>query len=373
MSTDTADDASERLRQRLKLGARRGAYVTQRSALDDDVGHGEDATRPSGEAEEPPRRLRPGVLPAPMPRSADERSAPVPPSARPEPVMSASPLARLREVAQQEQVQEKSSADFRRNMAALRSLGRLMEAVYVRPGAKAPEMDRILALRQLAGVSRELSGELLQAIGNTVDSRYARAMAMEAVIDLVARTWEEQDRDEEDPQWLSERPLELIRSAAVDTEVVQAAMELAEKTWNPVQTKDQYREVLALAAHKSYWRLYMLGENVNGMSEERCRSIASKLMQYLKTYPHPRGESPDMRSNWMAASMGRLTSLVCAELRGRHGIDGNARYIPSEQDIEECMDVAIMGFEGIEEHAAKLLESAEGTPERPVDCPDVDA
>jgi len=105
------------------------------------------------------------------------------------------------------------------------------------------------------------------------------------------------------------------------------------------------------------------------MDEERCKGIALRLMQYLQNYPHPRGENADMRTSWMSASMGRLTSLVCAELKGRFAALKDSDQCPTDKEIQECVDVAITGFEGIEEHAAKLLEAGETLAERAVDRP----
>lgn len=290
---------------------------------------------------------------------AEERAEQVPPK---------SAFDRLREVAKQDEAEEQSAANFRRSMASLRALGRLMEAVYFRPGAGAPEPDRIHALRQLAVVSRSLANQLLEIIGERSGSGYARAMAMDAVIDLVARTWEERDRDNPSQQWLSEQPLKLIQAAAVDPQIVRAAEELAQKTWTPVRTQEQYRDALALAAHKSFWRLYLLGERVPGMTEERCQAIVLRLTQYLMYYPQPRGDNPDMRTSWVVASMGRLTGLVCAELRGRVAARG-PEWEPGEKDFQEVVDVAIQGFEGIEKHASRLLESGDALFERVADRP----
>lgn len=284
-------------------------------------------------------------------------------------------LGRLRALAQQEETEQQSAKAFRRNMAALRSLGRLMEAVYVRPGSRAEQRERIEALRALAQASRMLAQDLLRAIGESDDSAYVRAMAMDAVIDLVAHSWQEaRDGVDPDASALRRAPLELIEQAAVDEDVLRAAQDLAHKTWNPVRTQDQYREALALAAHRTYWQFYMLGEHVDGMDEDRCRQMTLTLVRYLQDFPTPRGDTPETRANWMSASLGRLARLACAELRSRFGHDlddGHDRgTLPTDKDVRDCLDAAIIGFEGVEEHASKLLEiSSDAVSERLVERP----
>lgn len=269
-----------------------------------------------------------------------------------------SSIDRLRERARVEQEVEIATNGFKKDMAALRTLSRLMEAVYVRPGNAAPTSQRMQALLSLTQASREMAQTLLESIGETPDRAYTRAMAMDAVVGLVGQCWK--DAEDED-EFLRNKPLDLLRQAAVHPDVVLAAQELSQKTWNPVASLPRHEEAMIMAAHKAYWSLYMLGEHVAGMDTARCEFAVSRLMSYLQEYPHPRGGSPDMRANWLSASMGRLSGLVKAEVKARFAVRErdmmDAKPVTNEA-LSECVDLAIEGFENVERHAQKLLGDA---------------
>jgi len=221
---------------------------------------------------------------------------------------------------------------------------------------------RIEAMKKLAAASRRLANELLESIGESSDVGYFRAMAMDAVIDLVAREWERRESDAEmDVETMLMRPLRLVQTASVNPEVVSAALDLAEKTWRPVETKDHYKEVVATSLHKAYWALYMVGEHVDGISDERCHDAVQQFARFLAQYPRDQELSVEMAANWYSASMHRMTSMLAAELRGR---GSRTSRILTDDDFQECIDVTIDGFEGIEENAEKLLEFGESIADR---------
>jgi len=282
-------------------------------------------------------------------------------------------IDRLRERARREQEADTSFANFKKDMAALRTLGRLLEAVYVQPGNASPVSHRMQALLSLTQTSKEMAQALLELVGETRDNGYTRAMAMDAVVGIVSRCWEE---SKDESQFLSSKPLELLRQAAVSPKVFEAAQEMSHRTWNPVGTIEQHEEALMMASHRVYWDLYMLGEHVAGMDVSRCETAVSRLLSYLQEYSNPRGSSPEMRASWLSASMGRLSSLVCAEIKARFGSDAMVDF-GADQDralgrgqvpgltpgltpvtndaLNECVDLAIEGFENVERHAQKLL------------------
>lgn len=367
----------ELLRQKLRQSAQRGAFATPKVQVEDDWDEAVDGGV-SEEPEEAPSAHALGVLPDRdddkpsigrltarknlVETKASEASGTQAAASASSPPAAEPPSARQRLEQRLRQVQERDERerDFRREMAALRSLGRLMEAVYVRPGSSASVAERVRALQTLARTSRDLAEQLLQTIEEPSRSAYARAMAMDAVIGLVAQTWEAR-ADEDDVDLLAQRPLALLREAAVDPQVTQAAIDLSRMTWRPVQSQDEYQEVLLMAAHRAYWRLYMLGEHIDGMSASRCREAVRKMMDFLREYDAPRGlHAMEARANWLSASMGRLASLYAAELKGRQSELPERRL--SEKDFTQGLEVAFAGFEGVEHHAEKLLEQAVDKP-----------
>jgi len=66
--------------------------------------------------------------------------------------------------------------------------------------------------------------------------------------------------------------------------------------------------------------------------------------------------SPDFVANWYSASMFRMTSMFRAEIKGR-AMNSSESLTLSDEDFEVCIDLAIDGFEGVEENAEKLLDS----------------
>jgi hypothetical protein len=368
------DKLRERARQPasagVEMGAHRGVVSTMAAQVDLDVIDDEgdvQAIKP-GRLPQPAQPVGRTFPPLPTFEEVDggkgkegreaahaqpaQGDAPAAASRPPESSPSLSAIERLRERARQEQQVESEVLGFRKNMAALRTLGRLMEAVYIRPGNASPVESRMQALLTLTQASQALSQELLDVVGETSDRSYVRAMAMDAVVALVGRAWEDAE------EFLRTRPVELLRQAAVNPEVIEASMAMAQKTWSPVTTQAQHEEALALAAHKAYWSLYMLGEYVVGMDASRCEMAVSRLMSYLQDYPQPRGSSPEMRASWLTASMGRLRSLIGAEIKARFAVPvdhlHNAKPVTADV-INECVDLAIEGFENVERHAQKIL------------------
>lgn len=367
-------DARELLRKRIALSARRGVTSTVPAEVAPDVPWGgpEDDGDEKASLRLPPRpgvwssSASVGTLAQDPPRLQPNQASALPQEDKtPKELAQSSSDELLRDRVRRAQEEERAQSDFKRSMAALRSLGRLMEAIYVRPGSRAPVQQRIDALRKLAQTSISLGEAFLRVWNQQERSAYARAMAMQAVVDLVAAHWERATDNEGDD--INTDVLELLEEASADERIVQAASHLAEQTWVAVQTKDQYREALALAAHRAYWRLYMLGEDVKGMSAQRCVAIASAFMRYLQDFEGGRGETAQMRASWVSASLGRLVALFCAEAKARAAHFKNERDI-SDQEIEECIHVACSGFEAIEAHAEKLLNFS-NTPSAPVEHP----
>lgn len=363
-------DARELLRKRIALSARRGATSTVPAEVAPDVPWSPEDDDEDGAAASSRPAPRPGVLSSASSGQGTlaqdtHVQPPTQEKAPPKEQASSTAVDLLRNRVRRAEEEERVQSNFKRSMAALRSLGRLMEAVYVRPGSRAPVEQRVDALRRLAQASSDLGEEFLRVWNQQERSPYARAMAMQAVVDLVAAHWERSTASADGS--IDADVLDLLEEAGADDRIVQAAEQLAEQTWVAVQTKDQYREALALAAHRAYWRLYMLGEDVNGMSASRCVAIAGALMRYLQEFEGARGETAQMRASWVSASMGRLVALFCAEAKARSAQFKSDQDI-SDKDIEECIHVACSGFEAIEAHAEKLLDLS-NTPSAPVEHP----
>ncbi|MDM7322899.1 MAG: hypothetical protein P3W87_006455, partial [Gammaproteobacteria bacterium] len=258
---------------------------------------------------------------------------------------------KLRTVVQKSEEEYREVTDFRREMASLRSLGRLMAAVYLRPGAASSVSDRIKALAHLAQTSRDMAEGVLQAIGETRRSGYVRAMAMEAVIDLVSRSWE---LAEDEASWHAaiENISATVRAAAVEPALVQASSLLAKQTWAPMSSEDEYREALVVASQNAYWRLALM----EPLGPEKSRWVVDRFLSFLKDYEHPRGSTDEMRMTWTVASLGRLTTLMQNQVRRWMKTSEEASHqVLDEARISEYVREAIQGFIGIEKYAPLLI------------------
>ncbi|MBY0464037.1 MAG: hypothetical protein K2W33_03750, partial [Burkholderiales bacterium] len=107
-----------------------------------------------------------------------------------------------------------------KEMASMRALSRLLEAVYQRPGGDAPIQERISALQELVSEAGAVAQEMARAFGyeEGTASQYVMAQAMESVVSLVSKAWE---RDES-VAWA-----EMISQAGTDPVIVGTAEAMA--------------------------------------------------------------------------------------------------------------------------------------------------
>lgn len=248
-----------------------------------------------------------------------------------------------------------NSGVVRKEMAAMRTLTRLLEAIYTRPGSSASDDERMSALATLSTQAMDLGTVVARVAGEDADrSRYIRAMAMEAAVGLVCRSWE----TGAEVNWAK-----LIELSSDSSEISDAANAMAHAVYRPVVSQADVADRLTISAHSAFWQVYGLGESVNGMTPKVAAEIVRDCLKYLQERDKFIADN-DMHVTWLQGSIRRLTDLVCAEMRARFA-DAQA---PGEEDIRSVLAVARSGFEGVENYAQSILEkSGPDSAPRPVD------
>lgn len=238
----------------------------------------------------------------------------------------------------------------------MKTLTRLLEAVYARPGSAVSEAERLDALTTLSLQSMTLGSTVAKMIGEDPDrSAYIRAMAMDAVVGLVTKSWE-QGIDLDWPK--------IIAATADVPEIAEAANALAQASYRPVETLADASDRLATSMHSAFWQVYTLGESVDGMTARLAAEIVRDCATYLQGKDKFVADN-DLYVSWMQGSVRRLTDLVCAEMRARFGAKGMA---PTPEDVQAVLAVARSGFEGVENYAQSILEKpGPSAVPRPVD------
>lgn len=338
--------------ERMRQFTRGGAFPTSGAPrIDGDAGHPEEqAPAPTSAPEAPvpsvaPPRLMPGSFsraPAPIANPvvsvADQA-----PSSGTAPALS--PADRLRQVSQQ----ESNTSSIRREMAAMKTLTRLLEAVFTRPGSMATDEERMVALGELSSKTFDLGTVVARIAGDDADRRtYVRAMAMDAAVGLVCRAWE-QNREID---WEK-----LIEASASIPEVDRAAQEMAQAAYRQVQTQQDASERLAVSMHAAFWQVYELGGSVDGIDPRVAAEIVRDCANYLQDRDKFVMET-DLYVSWLQGSIRRMTDLVCAEMRARFG-NGQT---PTQDDIASVLAVSRSGFEGVENYAQSILEKSITSP-----------
>lgn len=288
-----------------------------------------------------------------MPESAALSSASPAASASAEPVVKLSASQRL---------QIATSADansrlVRKEMATMKTLTRLLEAVFMRPGSLASEGERMQALSTLTNKAYELGSVVARIAGDDFErSQYIRAMSMDAAVTLVCNSWQH----EREVDW--DR---LIEAAAETTEINQAAETIAKAVYKPVQSSADAFDRLAVSMHSAFWQVYGMGEKVNGITAPAAAEIVRDCAIYLQEREKFIVDN-DLYVSWLQGSVRRMTDLVCAETLARFA---GAETGPSKSDFEAILAVSRSGFEGVESYAQSILEkpNTNAVP-RPVDC-----
>lgn len=246
-----------------------------------------------------------------------------------------------------------------KEMSSMRSLSRLLEAVYHRPGGDAPIEERIAALQELVGEAGCLAQEMARAFGYAEgsQSQYLMAQAMESVVGLVAQSWE---RDDAVP-WA-----EMIGQAGVDPLIVGTAEAMAHAIYKPVVPGEAGKQIaherLAISLHNAYWEIYLLGETCDGITQQVASSVVRSIGEYV--LGNAKFSDLDLRVSWLQGSIRRIAGLFCAQMKA---LDET----PTPADIDRAIELAKEGFEGVEFHASQLLDlfSSGGTVSRPLDAP----
>lgn len=344
---------------RLQQPARRGVVATAGSPV-----FGASRTEPSGD--EPLKSApMPGVFSprAKSPAADDERDsvqkaqAPQAPAALTA-VMKEISVARADgEPGFYEQVsRQRQSSQGMKEMAAMRSLSRLLEAVYQKPGGDAPVQERIAALQYLVGEASSVAQEMVKAFG-CGETPFVMAQAMDAVVALVAHSWEKDDA----VMWG-----EMIVKAGADPLIVDAAQKMAHAVYKPVQPNGDGQQTaverIGISLHAAYWEIYLLGDQVDGITPQVASYVTRSIAQYLQE--KNKFNDLDIRTSWTQGSIKRLASLFCAQIRSLDAA-------PSSHDIDRALQLAKDGFEGVEFHAGQLLEifRSGGAKPQPVDAP----
>ena len=333
--------AAQRLRQQMLGGkvASMGAPTEQSQALT-----GADVDFISGElispVPAPPTLSEPVLRPGFFSTLQTPPQPLVPPAA---PVLSAADKLRSLSTAQD------YVRSAKREMASMRTLTRMLEAVFARPGSNATDSERMAALTELT-VNATYLGEVIAKIAgdDAQRSSYVRAMGMEAAVGLVSRSWE----SGRDVNWAT-----LIEASANNDLIMSAAESLAVANtvrYNVIQSDADVADRLAVSMHSAFWQLIEVGESVEGLTPKMAAEIVRDCGLYLQSR-EKFVIDPSLHVSWMQGSIRRITNLVCAELRARFGDTG---IVPTHEDINAVLAVSRSGFEGVENYAQGILEKA---------------
>lgn len=278
-------------------------------------------------------------IPAPAPR----RLTPAP-----APGVFRTPRQLLEETRAAEAAQAQAKAQVhngRKEMAAVRVLARLLEAVYRQPGSLAPADQRIGALRDLV-VNADAAGHVMATEFRLRESNssedYVRAQTMEMMVGLVGNAWERG----ETVDWS-----DVVSRIKADPLIMDAAERIGEAAYMPVVSAQTAAERISMSMHGACWSLYALGEKVDGLVPAVASGVVQSIASYLTARPRVIEDS-DMYVAWVQGSIRRITDLFCADLVSKYA---NASA-PTPEQIEEVLDVAKKGFEGVEVYASQLFE-----------------
>lgn len=235
-------------------------------------------------------------------------------------------------------------------LACMKTLTRMLEAVYTRPGSGASHENRMAALAELSEQSMALGNVLAGLAGENAErSAYVRAMSMDAAVTLVASSW----KANQNVDWPT-----LVEASANTPAVSDAAAVLAEAVYRPVDCLASASDRLAVSTHAAFWQIIELGRTVDGVTPSLATEFVQRAAEYLNK--HERFvENNDLQVAWMQGSIRRLTDLVCAELQAR------AQITALKDDptvVDSVLKVCFSGFEGVEKYAQNILE-------RPVSAP----
>lgn len=284
--------------------------------------------------------------------SAAERLARANPEAQPltappkpteaQPPVAARPSAAER-LAEQSRLQN-NTQQVRKEMATMKTLTRLLQAVSMRPGALASDEDRMAALSRLVGNAQALGEVVARIAGEDYQGRsYVRAMAMDASISLVCSAWE-QNRD---VQWDA-----LLEATANTPEIYEAAHQVAAAVYRPVETVADAADRIGQSTHSAFWQVYGLGDTVNGITPRLAADVVRDCLAYLQGRQKFVLDN-DLYVSWLQGSIRRMTDLVCADMRAR--FDGQEAG-PSADDVQSILAATRSGFEGVENYAQNILE-----------------
>lgn len=259
------------------------------------------------------------------------------------PQMSASD--RLRQTT----VSAATTSHARREMATMKALTRMLESVYARPGSTASEQARMAALSDLSVNARELGAVVARLAGDDVDrSNYVAAMATDAAVGLVCHSWEA-GKEVDWPR--------LLKACVSSEDIVSTAQSMAYAQglqYTPVDGPEAAFDRLAISTHSAFWRLIDLGQTVDGMVPKLAAQIVQDSVLYLQARDKFVTDTT-LHVSWMQSSLGRMTNLICAELRARFGDRG---VVPSKVEIDTALAVARSGFEGVENYAQSIIEKS---------------
>lgn len=241
------------------------------------------------------------------------------------------------------------TAQARREMSTMKTLTRMLEAVYARPGSTASEHARMKALSDLAINARELGAVVARVAGDDVGrSNYIEAMATDAAVGLVCHSWEAG----EDVDWPR-----LLQSCVSNEDIVSTADNMAYAQglqYAPIEGPEAAADRLAVSMHSAFWRLIDLGQTVDGMVPKLAAQIVRESTLYLQGRDKFVSDTT-LHVSWMQSSLGRMTNLICAELRARFGGRG---VVPTREEVDAVLAIARSGFEGVENYAQSILEKS---------------
>lgn len=331
-----------------------GAFSESAESAESDTGASERLSHAT--LADPPEQLlqltRPGVFtravaaPPVLPVASFLLETPTPPVAA-QPVLTAQ--ERLRKTSAVVNNTAFSTSQARREMATMKTLTRMLEAVFARPGSTASEHARMTALSELAINARELGAAVARVAGDDVErSSYVAAMATDAAVGLVCQSWE----DGRTVDW------PLLLQACVDNQEIMStaeSMSYAQSLhFSPVDNPEAVTDRLAVSMHAAFWRLIDLGDTVDGMVPKLAAQIVRESTLYLQGREKFVSDTT-LHVSWMQSSIGRMNNLICAELRARFGGRG---VVPTREEIDAVLAVSRSGFEGVENYAQSILEKS---------------
>lgn len=335
----------------LRQQAQRGAVATSGAPV---AATGETQAIAGGGASSPApaKPPVPGVFTTPLPPPPVSHVSNAAAASAPQPDTAAAPVpAKLssRERLRAASIDDADVRQARKSMAAMKTLTRLLEAVYTRPGSAATDAERMVALQTLSVRAHELGAVVARVAGEDADrSQYIQAMCMDAAVSLVTKSWE-QSREID---WAT-----LIEAASNTPEVSQAAEELSHAVYSPVATQQDASDRLSISMHAAFWQIYSLGDLINGITARVSAEVVRDCANYLQKRDKFVTDN-DLHVSWMQGSIRRMADLFCAEMKARF----SQTEAPNSDDVESVLAVVRSGFEGVENYAQSILEKPSHIP-----------